>query len=127
MPPIRHAPNHTQLIAPYPDQGIGSTNQQAKVADISYVLNAEGDKENQAPNSKQKPPKAKTTTKSATKESTKDDQERSDLPASYLDIPLEEIKGEVPIYENVSWHPFLSRSITDLIGRCHPPQTQQAH
>jgi hypothetical protein len=46
MPPIRHAPNHTQLIAPYPDQGIGSTNQQAKVADISYVLNAEGDKEN---------------------------------------------------------------------------------
>ncbi|KAH7070998.1 hypothetical protein FB567DRAFT_598256 [Paraphoma chrysanthemicola] len=46
---------------------------------------ADGDKENQSP-----------------VRTSSDESRSSDLPASYLDIPLDEIQGEVPIYENAS-------------------------
>ena len=59
------------------------------------------DKENAISNpsnaSKESPAKARRAQKSSEKEP-----DRSHLPSSYRDIPLAEIRGEVPVYENVS-------------------------
>lgn len=70
------------------------------------------DKENEAPNDSASPieqlPKTKESKKtperkSSSKTSAKDSSTKAhaDLPDSYLDIDLEERKGEVPCYENV--------------------------
>jgi hypothetical protein len=59
----------------------------------------EADKENQSPPAKFQKPHAEEETK---------EPDRSHLPSSYLDIALEEIKDEVPCYENVRDAPHLT-------------------
>lgn len=78
--------------------------QPAQAQSISSVLQDAGDKENQPRPTTQSAPKAPTVR--SKKPSTNTEPAQVDLPASYLDIPLEEIKGEVPIYENVSHYRF---------------------
>jgi hypothetical protein len=54
----------------------------------------EADKENQSPPTNSKRPVQNKTLSSK-------EPDRSNLPSSYLDITLEEIGGEVPVYEDV--------------------------
>jgi hypothetical protein len=101
MPPLRHAPTHTQLVAPYPNHAIVPTVQLVQAQPILSVVPSAGE-ENQAPPTNQPAPKATAVRNQSKKQTTNTELAPANLPANYLDIPLEEIKGEVPIYENVS-------------------------
>lgn len=99
---------------PYPSGGTTpeKSNEDKENQSSPVNENPSGDKSetNQEQHSKQQPPPAKSKSPSAhARKDSKNDSDRSDLPASYLDIPLEEIKDEVPCYENVKI--FLSQRV----------------
>jgi hypothetical protein len=125
MPPLRHAPTHMQLVAPYSIQPVAPTSRPVQAVPISAIINDVGDKENQPPPAAQATPKAPTVGNNARKQSKNTEPAQVHLPISYLDIPLEEIKGEVPIYENVRCQRFSAPSPASntLDGRRDPSQT----
>lgn len=108
MPPLRHAPTHAQLIAPYPDQPIIPTARPVQAHFNLPPIQYASDQENQPSPAIRPASKAPSAKPNAQKRSTAAEPAQNDLPANYLDIALEEISGEVPIYENVSrgYSPF---------------------
>lgn len=93
------------------------------------------DKENEVPKdsassidqaSNVKEPKETLANKTGSKSAPRD-ANKPDLPDSYLDIDLEEKKGEVPCYENACYcRSPLIPTPDNPTGRRHPPQTERA-
>lgn len=115
MPPVRrqqNAPNMAARLEPYPD--LCEHHRQARLEQDEGT-----DKENQQPPCRRSSNKGKKTTR--------DRQSReTPLPDNYLDITLHEVKGEVPIYEDVRVY-HLKKAYSLLIvntGSCHTSQNQ---
>lgn len=109
MPASRRSMNTSSRKEPYP-----SSHADAPICPIhgKPAIYVEEDKENASPNTKRQrkdsvndSDKSTSNNKSSKKPSgpaaASKEPDRSNLPDSYLDIPLEEIKGEVPVYEDV--------------------------
>lgn len=91
MPASRPQANSNARIAPYPSP-TSNVPICPKHGKPGIPILDEADKENHAP------PRDKS---AKTKKAPSKEPDRSQLPSNYLDIPLEDIKGEVPVYDNV--------------------------